>query len=123
MKAVHFGAGNIGRGFIGPMLIESGYDLTFVDVDESRINLLNSLGQYPVVIVGEDEQTQQIRGFRGVFGRNIDAVASAVSEADIITTAVGKIALEKVAPVIAKGFSKKLELSRFATKPFQVVVI
>lgn len=123
MKAVHFGAGNIGRGFIGPMLIESGYDLTFVDVDEGRINLLNSLGQYPVILVGEDEQTQQISGFRGVSGNNVDAVADAVAEADIITTAVGKVALGHVAPVIAKGFSKKLELSRLATKPFQIVVI
>ena len=123
MKAVHFGAGNIGRGFIGPMLIESGYDLTFVDVDESRINLLNSLGQYPVVLVGEDERTQQVSGFRGVSGNNTDAVADVVAEADIITTAVGKVALDKVAPVIARGFSKKLELARLATKPFQIVVI
>ena len=123
MKAVHFGAGNIGRGFIGPMLIESGYDLTFVDVDENRINLLNSLAQYPVVIIGEDEQTKQIRGFRGVSGRNMDAVVKAVAEADIVTTAVGKVALEKIAPTIARGFSLKLELARVATKPFQVVVI
>lgn len=123
MKAVHFGAGNIGRGFIGPMLIESGYDLTFVDVDEDRINLLNSLSQYPVVVIGEGEQTKQVRGFKGISGKNTDAVAKAVAEADIVTTAVGKVALEKVAPTIAKGFSLKLELSREATKPFQVVVI
>ena len=123
MKAVHFGAGNIGRGFIGPMLIESGYELTFVDVDEGRINLLNSLKQYPVVVVGEEEQVQQITGFKGVSGRDTDAVARAVSEADIVTTAVGKVALEKVAPVIARGFSMKLELARLATRPFQVVAI
>lgn len=123
MRAVHFGAGNIGRGFIGPILIESGYDLTFVDVDESRINLLNSLHQYPVVIIGEEERVQQISGFRGVSGRDIDAVINIVAEADIITTAVGKVALEKVAPSIARGFSKKLEMSRLATKPFQVIVI
>src|SRR3989344_6607523 len=123
MKAVHFGAGNIGRGFIGPMLIKSGYDLTFVDVDEIRINLLNSLHEYPVIIIGEEEQVQQISGFHGVSGRNIDAVVNVVAEADIITTAVGKMALEKVAPSIARGFSKKLEMSRLATKPFQVIVI
>lgn len=123
MKAVHFGAGNIGRGFIGPMLIESGYDLTFVDVDESRINLLNSLKQYPVVVIGEEEETKQVRGFKGISGRNTDIVARAVAEADIVTTAVGKVALEKVAPTIARGFSLKLELARVATKPFQVVVV
>jgi len=123
MRAVHFGAGNIGRGFIGPTLIESGYDLIFVDIDESRINLLNSLREYPVVIVGEDEQIKQVRGFRGISINNLNAVIEAVAEADIVTTAVGKMALEKVAPMIARGFSLKLKLAKVATRPFHVVVI
>lgn len=123
MRAVHFGAGNIGRGFIGPMLIASGYDLTFVDVDEKTINLLNTLREYPVVVIGENEEVQKIRGFRGISGRDIDSVIAAVAEADIITTAVGKVALEKVAPAIARGFVKKLETTRLSAKPFQTIVI
>ena len=42
-SSVVFGAGNIGRGFIGQLFSESGYEVIFVDVDEPLIDLLLSL--------------------------------------------------------------------------------
>ena len=36
-SAVIFGAGNVGRGFLGHLLSQSGYALTFVDIDERII--------------------------------------------------------------------------------------
>ena len=40
--ALHFGAGNIGRGFITPILQENGYEVALVDVDSDLVNKLNS---------------------------------------------------------------------------------
>ena len=46
--ALHFGAGNIGRGFITPILQENGYEVALVDVDSDLVNKLNTEGKYSV---------------------------------------------------------------------------
>jgi len=54
MRAVVFGAGNIGRGFLGLLLFEAGYEVTFIDVDEARIRLINERREYPVFVLSND---------------------------------------------------------------------
>ena len=53
MQSVHFGAGNIGRGFIGQLLHEAGYDITFVDIQDSVVNGLKARGRYEVILADE----------------------------------------------------------------------
>lgn len=50
-KAIQFGAGNIGRGFIGALLSKSGYHVVFADVNESIINKINEDKQYTINIM------------------------------------------------------------------------
>ena len=57
-KAVHFGAGNIGRGFIGLLLSQAGYHVSFVDVAAPLVDDINNLGKYNVQIFGEAEKTR-----------------------------------------------------------------
>ena len=54
-QAVIFGAGNIGRGFLGQLFFESGYEIVFVEAIESLVSRLNATGVYPLWIVSEKE--------------------------------------------------------------------
>jgi len=43
MRALIYGAGNIGRGFLGSLLSKAGAATTFVDVDQTKINIINTV--------------------------------------------------------------------------------
>ncbi len=40
-RAVHFGGGNIGRGFIGEVLHDNEFSITFVDLNDAMIDKIN----------------------------------------------------------------------------------
>lgn len=102
-KAIQFGAGAIGRGFLAQLFYESGFEVVFVDVADSVVDLLNERGEYPIRIVGEGEETVQIRGVRAVNGKQAPLVAQEIAEAEILCTAVGANALPYIAPALAEG--------------------
>ncbi len=107
-KAVHFGAGNIGRGFIGLLLNQAGYHVTFVDVAAPLVEDINTLGKYNVQIFGEAEKTlvENVSAINS--NENLDALLDAIVEADIVTTAIGPNILKFIAPNIAKGLTKRV---------------
>ena len=108
MRAVHFGAGNIGRGFVGLLLHGAGYELVFADVAEGLINALAQADSYRVHEVGEDPRTIEVRGFSALnSASDPDAVVAAVAGADVVTTAVGAHILKFVAPAIAAGIAAR----------------
>ena len=111
-KAVHFGAGNIGRGFIGLLLSKAGYHVTFVDVAAPLVDDINTLGKYNVQIFGEDEKIQVDNVSAINSNENLDALLDAIVEADIVTTAIGPNILKFIAPNIAKGLTKRLATNK-----------
>ena len=111
-KAVHFGAGNIGRGFIGLLLSQAGYHVAFVDVAAPLVNDINELGKYNVQIFGEAEKTlvENVSAINS--NENLDALLDAIVEADIVTTAIGPNILKFIAPNIAKGLTKRVATNK-----------
>ncbi|HEY3409427.1 MAG TPA: mannitol-1-phosphate 5-dehydrogenase [Propionicimonas sp.] len=108
MKAVHFGAGNIGRGFVGLLLHNAGYDLVFADVADALIQRLKDADSYVVHEVGENPRTHEVRGFSALnSATEAEALTAAIASADIVTTAVGAHILKFVAPAIAAGVAAR----------------
>ena len=107
-KAVHFGAGNIGRGFIGEILFENGFEISFVDVNEKIIDALNQRQAYQIEIAQEGLPKIDVKHVRGINNRqHPEQVVEAVAEADIITTAIGPNILPFIAELIALGIEKR----------------
>lgn len=110
MKAVHFGAGNIGRGFVGLLLHEAGYEVVFADVNAELIDALSAADSYRVHLVGEESQTVTVTGFRAInSATDEDALVAEIATADVVTTAVGPRILRFVAPVIARGLAARAD--------------
>lgn len=108
-KAVQFGAGNIGRGFIGALLSQSGYHVVFADVVEAVINKVNEDKGYTVHIMDVECEEQKIGNISGVNSTKPEAIDE-IATADIVTTAVGLVILPRIAPTIAAAIEKRMEM-------------
>lgn len=103
-----FGAGNIGRGFIGQIFSQSGYDVVFIDAVESLVNELNAKGYYPLELVTNDETiTYEIGPVSACLAQNQEQVNQIISKADAMATAVGVPVLPKIAPGLAAAFAAR----------------
>jgi len=114
MKSVHFGAGNIGRGFIGKLLADAGIAVTFADVDETVVDLLKSLNTYNVKVVGADCTTEVVSGVSAINSTSAELV-TLLSETDLITTAVGPNVLVIIAKTIAQSLALRFEAKNEAS--------
>lgn len=108
MKAVHFGAGNIGRGFVGLLLSEGGYEVVFSDVSAGLVDAINAVDRYTVHEVGDGGVDVTVTGFRALnSATDPQAVVDEIATADIVTTAVGPTILKFVAPLVRAGLAQR----------------
>jgi mannitol-1-phosphate 5-dehydrogenase len=120
-SAVVFGAGNVGRGFLGQLLSESGYAVVFVDIDEPLISALNVRHAYTIRLVDTDHAEEvAISPVRALHAKDVGTVAQALTEADVAATAVGVRALPHVAPLVAAGIARRAESS--AQDPLNIII-
>ena len=118
-KALHFGAGNIGRGFLGQLYSQSGWETVFVDVDQRVVSALNERKNYKIEILGDENYFIEVKNVRAVDGRNIEAVANEIADADLLGTSVGGAILKHIAPAMAAGLAKR---ARGGAGPISVLI-
>ncbi|KAE8151278.1 mannitol dehydrogenase C-terminal domain-containing protein [Aspergillus avenaceus] len=117
-KAVQFGGGNIGRGFVAEFLHAADYEVVFVDVMDSIIDSLQKNPSYEVTEVSEEgENTKTITNYRAISSKHNESdVVQEIATADVVTCAVGPRILKFIAPVIAKGIDARTD-----SKPLAVI--
>ncbi|QUW22868.1 mannitol-1-phosphate 5-dehydrogenase [Sporosarcina sp. Marseille-Q4063] len=109
MQAVHFGAGNIGRGFIGSLLYQSGYETCFIDVNSEIVDLINKKQAYTVQLANVTHDESIVKNVRAINSAvNPELVIEAVGKADLVTAAVGPNILPHIADLLAKGLQQRL---------------
>lgn len=110
-SAVVFGAGSVGRGFLGQLLSESGYEVVFVDVDEVLVRALAARGAYTLRLAGVVRVEELVVGpVRAVGGRDAAGVARELAQARLVATAVGARALSAIGTSIAAGLDQRWKL-------------
>ncbi len=101
------GAGKIARGYVGHLAALAQRPLSFVDVNESVVRLLNERGSYAVHILGNPERSMTVNGVSALHSAD-PRVAQAVAEAGLVFVSVGGPNLPAVAATLAPGIVARL---------------
>ncbi|EGR2239689.1 TPA: mannitol-1-phosphate 5-dehydrogenase [Vibrio cholerae] len=117
-NAVHFGAGNIGRGFIGKLLADADIAVTFADVNEPLVDQLSHQQEYKVKVVGSECKMETVSHVTAVNSAS-EALIERIIKTDLVTTAVGPTVLDIIAKTIAKGLSARFAAGN--TQPLNII--
>lgn len=110
MQAIHFGAGNIGRGFIGILLKNSNYDITFVDLNKDIIDDIKLNGKFSVIYLDEDNSSDLVDNVKGLHGiDDLEQVIESIGSTDLITTSLGQDNLKYTTANIVAGIRARIE--------------
>lgn len=110
-RAVMYGCGNIGRGFIGALFSGSGYGVTFIDVVDSLVDSIRSRGSYPLRFVSEEGfEDVTVGNVTAVNGKDTAEAADAITRCDIMAVAVGVRNFPLVVPNLVEGIRRRWAL-------------
>jgi mannitol-1-phosphate 5-dehydrogenase len=122
-RLVQFGAGNIGRSFMGRIFGTGGWEVVFVDIDRELIDRLNRDRRYQIIIKENNVPDREILvpNVRGILSGDTQTVVREIAAADLVATSVGKKMLPSITPVIAKGIEARFA-SDSSSRPINIIL-
>jgi mannitol-1-phosphate 5-dehydrogenase len=123
-KILIFGAGRIGRSFIGQLFSSAGYRVVFVDVDRQLVESLSERKSYPVMIRDskhpEEERTISVANITAIHSEEADKIIEHIKEAEVLATSVGKNGLYGLTGILDKGILARY--GRYPRKPIDIIL-
>ena len=108
-QVVVYGAGNIGRGYLGQLFSQSGWETVFIDINSEIVSLLNRDHTYPIKVVDNENQIEiKVENVHAVDGTDTSAVANAIASCDLMCTCVGVNVLKKIVPNLCEGIRRRI---------------
>jgi mannitol-1-phosphate 5-dehydrogenase len=104
---VIFGAGKIGRSFLGQVFSTGGYWVIFVDINKYLVNELNYHKEYNVIIKDEKEIIIPVFNVRAIHLSDEDSLMNELDNTSIAAVAVGKKGLPSVVQFLARSLERR----------------
>ncbi len=118
-KIIVFGAGATGRGHVGLLAWQAGFEIVFVDKKPELVDALRHAGSYTVKLYGRGVQEFEVRGHRTYFYEERRAIAEEIRDAALVLTAVFDQNLPDVARTTALACSACRKAGR--TRPLNCI--
>ncbi|QIQ20580.1 mannitol-1-phosphate 5-dehydrogenase [Zophobihabitans entericus] len=113
MNVIHFGAGNIGKGFIANVLSHNGFHICFVDVDQTNIATIRKENKYLIEVLDTKPYFVEVNNVSILDSIHEQTqIVEQICQADLITTSVGVNNLPRIAPLIIQGLIERFKRHR-----------
>jgi len=116
---VVFGAGATGRGHVGLLAWQAGFEIVFVDKRPDLVEALRRAGRYTVRLYGQRQEEVVVRGYRVHFYEDRRAIAEEIANAALVLTAVFDQNLPDVARTLALAAAECRRAGR--TRPLNCI--
>ena len=120
-KIILFGAGKIGRSFIGQVFSGSRFEVVFVDMNPQLIDLLNIHRQYNVVIKSnKGDEVITVKNVRGIHLSNTEEVVAELADATLAALSVGQQGMPAALPLISQALL--LRKKKHGNWPLDIII-